>query len=34
MQDNIDFLPFITGSFAKPASENPTVMMIEAVKQH
>jgi shikimate dehydrogenase (EC 1.1.1.25) len=34
MQDNIDFLPFITGSFAKPASENPTVMMIEAAYRY
>jgi shikimate dehydrogenase len=29
-----DFLPAITGSFAKPAAENPTVAMVEAAYQH
>lgn len=31
---SIDFLPQITGSFANPASENPTVAMIEAAYKH
>lgn len=30
----IDFLPAITGSFAQPAAENPTVAMVEAAYQH
>lgn len=29
-----DFLPHITGSFAQPAAENPTVEMIEAAYRH
>ena len=29
-----NFLPSITGSFAQPAAENPTVEMIEAAYQH
>ncbi|QHI96184.1 shikimate dehydrogenase [Aristophania vespae] len=29
-----DFLPSLTGSFAQPASENPTVMMVEAAYRH
>ncbi len=29
-----DFLPALTGSFAQPAAENPTVDMIEAAYQH
>lgn len=29
-----DFLPEITGSFANPASENPTVAMVEAAYNH
>lgn len=29
-----DFLPQITGSFAQPAAENPTVAMVEAAYQH
>ncbi|WP_313579070.1 shikimate dehydrogenase [Chishuiella sp.] len=29
-----DFLPEITGSFANPASENPTVAMVEAAYKH
>ena len=29
-----DFLPSITGSFAQPAAENPTVEMIEAAYRH
>lgn len=29
-----DFLPTLTGSFAQPAAENPTVAMIEAAYQH
>ncbi|KFF73689.1 shikimate dehydrogenase [Chryseobacterium sp. P1-3] len=34
MSKAIDFLPAITGSFAQPAAENPTVAMIEAAYQH
>lgn len=34
MKKNIDFLPQITGSFAQPAAENPTVAMVEAAYQH
>ncbi|SFU59946.1 shikimate dehydrogenase [Pustulibacterium marinum] len=30
----IDFLPAITGSFAQPAAENPTVAMVEAAYRH
>lgn len=30
----IDFLPALTGSFAQPAAENPTVAMVEAAYQH
>ena len=30
----MDFLPDITGSFAQPAAENPTVAMVEAAYQH
>lgn len=29
-----DFLPVLTGSFAQPAIENPTVAMVEAAYQH
>lgn len=29
-----DFLPKLTGSFAQPAAENPTVVMVEAAYQH
>lgn len=29
-----DFLPSITGSFAQPAAENPTVAMVEAAYRH
>ncbi|MFT4202503.1 MAG: shikimate dehydrogenase [Chitinophagaceae bacterium] len=29
-----DFLPALTGSFAQPAAENPTVAMVEAAYQH
>jgi len=34
MQKNTDFLPAITGSFAQPAAENPTVAMVEAAYRH
>ena len=34
MADAPNFLPRITGSFAQPAAENPTVEMIEAAYQH
>lgn len=34
MKQEINFLPKITGSFAKPASENPTVAMVEAAYKH
>ncbi|SDL67198.1 shikimate dehydrogenase [Kriegella aquimaris] len=30
----IDFLPQLTGCFAQPAAENPTVAMVEAAYQH
>jgi len=30
----IDFLPRLTGSFAMPAAENPTVSMVEAAYRH
>lgn len=29
-----DFLPSLTGSFAQPAAENPTVVMVEAAYRH
>ena len=29
-----NFLAHITGSFAQPAAENPTVAMVEAAYQH
>lgn len=29
-----DFLPSLTGSFAMPAAENPTVAMVEAAYRH
>lgn len=35
MKNNIhDFLPALTGSFAQPAAENPTVAMVEAAYRH
>lgn len=34
MSASPDFLPSITGSFAQPAAENPTVEMIEAAYRH
>lgn len=34
MTKQIDFLPALTGSFAQPAAENPTVAMVEAAYQH
>lgn len=34
MSKIIDFLPALTGSFAQPAVENPTVAMVEAAYQH
>lgn len=30
----VDFLPRLTGSFAQPAAENPTVAMVEAAYRH
>ncbi|MFK8252175.1 shikimate dehydrogenase [Ancylobacter terrae] len=30
----MDFLPMLTGSFARPAGENPTVAMVEAAYRH
>ena len=30
----MDFLSQLTGSFAQPAAENPTVAMVEAAYQH
>lgn len=30
----MDFLPTLTGSFAQPAAENPTVAMVEAAYRH
>jgi shikimate dehydrogenase len=30
----VDFLPMLTGSFAMPAAENPTVAMVEAAYRH
>ena len=34
MTEELNFLPSLTGSFAKPASENPTVEMVEAAYRH
>tara|TARA_B100001175_G_scaffold249361_1_gene216423 strand:+ start:570 stop:1427 length:858 start_codon:yes stop_codon:yes gene_type:complete len=34
MSDELNFLPSLTGSFAKPAAENPTVEMVEAAYRH
>ena len=34
MADELNFLPSITGSFAQPAAENPTVEMVEAAYRH
>jgi len=34
LADQLNFLPDITGSFALPAAENPTVAMVEAAYQH
>lgn len=34
MKEEVNFLPKLTGSFAKPASENPTVAMVEAAYKH
>ena len=34
MSKSPDFLPKITGSFAQPAAENPTVTMVEAAYKH
>lgn len=34
MNKPVDFLPHLTGSFAQPAAENPTVAMVEAAYQH
>ena len=34
MKQEVNFLPKLTGSFAKPASENPTVAMVEAAYKH
>ena len=34
MADSPNFLPSITGCFAQPAAENPTVEMIEAAYRH
>ncbi|WP_447642590.1 MULTISPECIES: hypothetical protein [Chitinophagaceae] len=34
MSKETDFLPAITGSFAQPAAENPTVVMVEAAYRH
>jgi len=34
MKNSTDFLPYLTGSFAQPAAENPTVVMVEAAYQH
>lgn len=34
LNTSTDFLPNLTGSFAQPASENPTVAMVEAAYQH
>lgn len=34
MSEELNFLPSITGSFAQPAAENPTVEMVEAAYRH
>ncbi|WP_028295655.1 shikimate dehydrogenase [Olivibacter sitiensis] len=34
MKNAPDFLPQLTGSFAQPAAENPTVAMVEAAYRH
>ena len=34
MSEPLNFLPNLTGSFAKPAAENPTVEMVEASYRH
>ena len=34
MPEELNFLPNLTGSFAKPAAENPTVEMVEAAYRH
>src|SRR5438046_10294482 len=34
MQERLNFLSLLTGSFATPAAENPTVAMIEAAYRH
>ena len=34
MQESLNFLKELTGSFAKPSAENPTVEMIEAAYRH
>ena len=34
MTEELNFLPSLTGSFAKPAAENPTVEMVEAAYRH
>ena len=34
MSKIVNFLPKLTGSFALPASENPTIEMVEAAYRH
>ena len=34
MSEELNFLPSLTGAFAKPAAENPTVEMVEAAYRH
>ena len=34
MSEELNFLPSLSGSFAKPAAENPTVEMVEAAYRH
>src|SRR6266700_2412627 len=34
MPERLSFLSVLTGSFAKPAGENPTVAMVEAAYRH
>ena len=34
MSEELNFLHNITGSFAQPAAENPTVEMVEAAYRH
>src|SRR5437867_11993532 len=34
MPQPVSFLSVLTGSFAKPAAENPTVAMVEAAYRH